>query len=260
MVQLNLLPDIKLQQVKAQKIFRSVLSLFLAASIILGVILVLLVIRVFALQRPRSTDLNKDIVNKTAELATYQDLDKMVTIQNQIDALPKLYDSRPAVYRFAGFMNNVIASTAKVESIELQVDNKEVRDLSDFKKPSFTSNQSSYDTTVVITGSTTSLRELNRITDTLKFAEINYLESGQNNVKARLFKDVVVDESINNNAKDKQEVIGFEIQMKMLNASIVESNTSPKVTIPDIVSTQSEVERPCLFDEATCKTEGTNEQ
>lgn len=90
MIEINLLPDVKLEFIKAQRIRSKVIL----SSLIIGVtsvaIVVSLVIYVFGVQSLRGIAADKAIDQKSAKLSTIDDLPKILTIQNQLAKMSEL--------------------------------------------------------------------------------------------------------------------------------------------------------------------------
>lgn len=104
MIQFNLLPDIKIQYLRANRQKHTVLlvsALAIAASI--ATIVVLLIV-VYGLQKKNMGDLNSDIKTSSAELRSTKDLTKILTVQNQLKALPGLHESKPVATRLYGYL------------------------------------------------------------------------------------------------------------------------------------------------------------
>ena len=90
MIEINLLPDIKLEFIKAQKIRSKVIF----GSIVIGIIsigvVVVLAVYIFAFKSVRGK-LDEDAINKkSAELSKVEDLPKILTIQNQLSKISEL--------------------------------------------------------------------------------------------------------------------------------------------------------------------------
>ena len=95
MIQFNLLPDVKLEYVKAQRTKSTVISAsFIAAGSAFAIFLLLFLI-VNVVQRKSTSDLNKDIKKYHSQLTSTPDLAKIVTIQSQLKALPGLHEAKP---------------------------------------------------------------------------------------------------------------------------------------------------------------------
>lgn len=147
MIQLNLLPDVKLEFMKAQRMRRLVL---LAAIVItaaaIAVLVVLLVMS--GLQKRHLSNLNDDIKDEISSLTKEKDISKVLTIQNQLDTLAGLHASKPAANRVFGYLNQTTPTTVDITDLSVKFTEK----------------------TLTITGTADSLGDVNKYIDTLKFA------------------------------------------------------------------------------------------
>lgn len=172
MVQFNLLPDIKLQYIKTQRLRRMILgvsSIVTAASIGLTVILFL---TVSVYQKQKLNNLSKDIDKSVKTLQQTQDLNKILTVQNQLNSLQGFHDKKVVASRLTIFLDKVTPANVSINNITV-----------DFMTPKIT-----------ITGKAGSQTEINTFTDTLKFT--GYKQIGQevsDNDAPRAFSSVVLD-------------------------------------------------------------------
>ena len=91
MIQLNLLPGIKAEYVKAQRTKRTVVSIsIITAAVAIGVVGLLASVA-YGAQALQLNDLEKKIDNNVSEIKKVPDLDKILTIQNQLFALTPLH-------------------------------------------------------------------------------------------------------------------------------------------------------------------------
>ena len=149
MIQLNLLPDVKIAYIKAraQKRLVITISTFVAAGALL--LFVLLFSYVNGVQGKNLNDLTKDIKKSSSELQATKDLDKILTVQNQLVSLGALHDVKPSTERLAGYLAKTTPSVVNLSSLELDFTLK----------------------TVTVTGTGGSLKDVNTYTDTLKFTK-----------------------------------------------------------------------------------------
>ncbi len=91
-MQLNLLPAVKMEYIKAQRSRRLVLSVSVIVTIA-AVALLLLLLSVSGLQKKHLSDLNKDIATESNKLQNEPQINKMLTVQNQLGSLTNLHDT-----------------------------------------------------------------------------------------------------------------------------------------------------------------------
>ena len=82
MIEINLIPDVKQELLKAQRIRNVVISSSILVSIIAAGVVVLLLVYMFGVQSVRNSLLDSQIKDKYATLSKVDDLSKIITIQN----------------------------------------------------------------------------------------------------------------------------------------------------------------------------------
>tara|TARA_Y100001949_G_scaffold176549_1_gene190326 strand:+ start:10221 stop:10967 length:747 start_codon:yes stop_codon:yes gene_type:complete len=124
MIELNLVPDVKQELLKAQRTRSFVISASIVASIIAGGLVVLFAAYIFIVQAARSSYLDGQIENKSTELAEVADLSEMLTIQNQLERLAEINANKKIDSRIFDMIaavvppepNNVQFSLVRVET------------------------------------------------------------------------------------------------------------------------------------------------
>lgn len=94
MIEVNLVPDVKQELIRAQRVRTSVISLAIFTSIIAVGLVVLLAVWVFAVQTVRHNLTDEDIKKKSKELALVEDVNNTLTIQNQLNKLQSMHDDK----------------------------------------------------------------------------------------------------------------------------------------------------------------------
>ena len=112
MIQFNLLPDVKINFIKAQRTKRAVMGISLIASAAALVIFVMLLLTVHVFQKKNMNDLTKDIASSSKELRQTPNLSKMLTVQSQLNSLTGLHDAKPSTSRMFSFMNQLTPTDA----------------------------------------------------------------------------------------------------------------------------------------------------
>ena len=92
MIQFNLLPDVKIEYIKTRYRKRMIMLISAIASGVTFTIFVLLFLFVRVNQPKHMKDLDKDIKSTVSKIQETKDLDKILTIQNQLNSLPALHD------------------------------------------------------------------------------------------------------------------------------------------------------------------------
>lgn len=90
MIEINLIPDVKQELLKAQRARAVVISASIITSIAAAGIVVVLCVYIFGVQGVRGLFLDSQIDDKGKQLAQVEDLPKILTIQNQLKTIPDL--------------------------------------------------------------------------------------------------------------------------------------------------------------------------
>lgn len=210
MIQFNLLPDVKLEYIKARRLKRSVVlisGLVAAASLTL---LIILFVGVVIFQKKHMNDLSADIKTDTAKLESVQDLDKILTVQNQLGSLPGLHDQKPVTSRLFTYLPQLTPQKVSISDLIL-----------DFEAQ-----------TLVIKGTADTVSTVNKFVDTLKFTDLKIGEE-----QKRAFSAVVL------TSFDRTDKASYEINMKF-DPAIFDSKNDVSLAVPNIITTRSEIEKP----------------
>lgn len=146
MLQFNLLPDVKLEYVKTQRTKHLLTLLSFAASAAGIAVLLLSAVTVYGVQKKSLHDLNDDIKTYSTQLKSVPNLDKILTVQNQLSTLTSLHDQKPVTSRLFTYISQVTPAQASLNKLTID----------------FTAN------TLTIGGSTPGLDVVSTYTDTLK--------------------------------------------------------------------------------------------
>lgn len=167
MIQLNLLPDVKLQFIKAQRQKHLVITVSVFTTIACVVIFLFLAVTALVWQKKSINDLTKDISASSADLTDTAELDKILTVQNQLSTLPGLHDQKVVSSRLFNVLQQVTPLEASVANLTV-----------DFAA-----------STMVIDGKAMDIRTINAFVDGLKATQL----TTANNPEARAaFSDVVL--------------------------------------------------------------------
>lgn len=218
MIQLNLLPDVKLEYIQAQRARRLVLSVsvLIAAG---SLALLILLLSVSALQKKHLNDLSNDIKSETAELQKKPQIDKILTVQNQLQSLTQLHADKPAAARLFGFLNDVTPANVNITDLTI-----------DFTKQ-----------TITITGTSDSLANVNKYIDTLKLTTFT---TGDNDQAQPAFSSIVLSSfSLDTGASKPGQAANYTINMSY-NPTIFDSAQDVKLSVPNTTNTRADVSQP----------------
>lgn len=213
MIQFNLLPDVKQEYIKAKRQKHSVIiiSLLTAAGSLFIFVMLFLTVHVF--QKFHLNSLNDSIQTNTKKLQDVTDLNKILTIQNQLDSLPKLHDQKPVTSRLFGFLGQITPAQVSIGKVDVDYGTK----------------------TINLTGTADSLGTVNKFVDTIKFTTYN---EGDQPASDKPFSSVVL-ASFSLTDKDAT----YQITLSF-NEAIFDSSKNITLVVPKIISTRSETEKP----------------
>jgi hypothetical protein len=223
MIQLNLLPQVKVDYIKGQHVKRLVMGISLVATAV-SVGLVIIMFSLVAIQKKHVSDLDKDIDKLTTELKSTPDLDKILAVQSQLNVLPSLYDGRPAVDRLPTYLDQTTPTGVRINKIVVD----------------YTLS------TIVIEGKADTLELVNSYTDTLKFTTYKVGEEAS----LQAFKDVVLLE-FGRDEKEATYTISFGFD-----TTIFDITKTVNLVVPSLVTTRANAPGTDLFFIETDSTEG----
>jgi len=94
MIEINLVPDVKQELIKAQRIRSTVITSSILIGIISIAVVVVLAVYIIGIQTVRGVFLDNNIKTSNEKLLGVKDLSKTLTIQNQLTKITKLNDSK----------------------------------------------------------------------------------------------------------------------------------------------------------------------
>jgi len=220
MIQFNLLPDVKLEYIKAERTKRLVVSLSVLLTAVSVAIFILLIFSVNVLQRKNINDLSGDIQTMSTQLKGKENLDKILTVQNQLNALTPLHDKKVVDSRLPGFIGQVTPSTVAISSLD--VDHEQ--------------------NTMTITGKAINLDGVNVFVDSLKFTKYT---TAANSTATSAFSNVVLS-SFGRSSDGATYTITLTFD-----PAIFSSSNDITLVVPNIITTRSVTEHPSpLFEGA----------
>jgi len=122
MIEINLIPDVKQELLKAQHARAVVISASILTSIIAVGLVIVLAFYIYAVQGVRSNYLDGQIKSKGEQLTSIADLSKTLTIQNQLGAISALNSQKNMTSRLFDAMSAITptgSTTVKYSNIIL---------------------------------------------------------------------------------------------------------------------------------------------
>lgn len=238
MIQFNLLPDIKLEYIKANRIKRSVIAISIVVGSVALAIFVFLFLYVNVAQKQHLSDLQKDIDSEKKTLQGKTDLGKILTIQNQLNSLSALHDQKPVTSRIFGFIQQLTPTTSNISSLNVNWEEKSIR----------------------IDGTADSLVAVNTFVDTIKFTNLSVTPLADQSAQAKTltpFSEVVLDSfTVASATTNGKKPVAYSIKLKY-DPALFSSDNIVKLQTPGKITTRSETEKPAtIFQTQPVTTEG----
>lgn len=225
MIQLNLLPDVKLQYIKAQRSRRLVLTTAVLASVAAVALLVLL-LGIDGLQKKHLSDLKRDITNETGQLQNKPNIDQTLTVQNQLESLTSLHAGKPAAPRLFSYLNEVTPAVVSINTFSI-----------DFTQQ-----------TINISGAADALSSINQYVDTLKYTTYT---TSSNKTAAPAFSNVVLSSfGVNSSPQDKSQAANYSVTLSY-DKNIFDITQNVTLTVPSLVTTRINLQQPSDLFKAT---------
>lgn len=213
-VEFNLLPDTKMDVVKANRTRSTIISIAFLVSAVSLAIFILLFFTADVLQSKQLKDANNDINTANNKLRNTANLEKILTVQNQLSALTKLHQGKHINSRIYAYLPQVTPTNVSIGSLTL--DN--------------TAN------TLQISGTAVSQHAVNTFIDTLKFT--TYTPSGGTN-KQNAFPSVVETNFALGTPK-----VSYVLQVTFDPALFSNAQSAPTLNVPNLTTTRSVLEDP----------------
>lgn len=236
MIQLNLLPDIKKDFIKAERTKSTVIGISILVTMGALGLTVLLGIVVYGVQPGLIALKQGDIDKKSKQLRSVPDIEKYLTIQNQLEALPELHEGKVVdsrLFAFLKILNPAPPNNVRLSSLNINEEEKSI---------SFTGVAGGFEAFTVFQ-------------DTLRNAKLVYKDESGQELKENMFEDngIVIEEQSLSTSEGEEE-LSFNLKVTYRDIIFSPSVTDPKVEVPNIQTTQSVTGRPenstaPLFDE-----------
>lgn len=167
-VQFNLLPDVKVEFLKARKSKRLVIVVCFVVTAVLVVFSSLAYLDLFQ-QKRAVNNASKDITKRILNIEQTTDLKKILTVQNQLNSLTALYETRPASHRTYSYLSLITPSEVTFSRININYEAN----------------------TVQFEGRAQSIKSVNSFTDILKATRYSTKDANEE-TSLPAFKDVVL--------------------------------------------------------------------
>ncbi len=225
MIQLNLLPDVKKEFLRAEHARRRTITLAILVTIVAAGATVLFAFYVYGVQSVILYTQTEDIKKKSAELSGIKDIDKYLAIQNQLANLSELHDNKMNLSRLLTFLPSLNPAPPKnVRLTSLDV--------------------STAEKTITFKGIVGDYAALTTFKDTLVNSQFSY-GTGSDVTKGKLFSEVKIDTA----SLEASTGVNFSLIAIYDEAAFLQKNANVTVSVPNIETTQSVIGTPQpLFD------------
>lgn len=215
MIQLNLLPDVKLEYIKAEKLRSLVASISVIVTAIAVVILVIMLIVDFA-QKADISSVKNQINTSTSTLKAKPSINTILTVQNQLKSLTSLYASRPvASSLFTTYLSQVTPEAVSLNQFT-----------ADFVKHN-----------LVLSGATNNLTTVNQYVDTLKLT--TYSINGSSSSTGAFSNIVLTNFGYNSDATNPAQAASFTIDLDF-DPNLFSATQTINLNIPNIILTHAQ--------------------
>lgn len=222
MIQLNILPDVKLEYLKAQRTRRLVFTVCFLVTIV-SIALLVLLSSVWLLEKKHISDLTTSIADDNRTLQNQPNIIKVMTVQNQLNNLSRLHSSKPAAPRLFDYFNQVTPTSVGITSVMI-----------DFNLQQITIN-----------GTTDSLSSVNKYVDTLKFTK--YSTDGKSTSDTKAFKNVVMSSfGVSSTSTQPGKGATYSLTLKY-DQPIFDITKKVTLIVPSQTTTRSVIDAPALF-------------
>lgn len=213
MIQFNLLPDVKIAFIKAQRTKRMVT---MVSVVVIGVsmfVFISLFLLINVAQKQHLQHLTNDIQEKNKQLSNIPDINKILTVQNQLESLDQAHDKKPVASRLSGYVEKLTPNNVSISKLDVKF----------------------VDNTMEISGKTDQLVNINKFVDTIKFTK--YKIKGDDAEKDA-FSNVVLD------AFTRTET-GMTYTIKLaFDPVIFDTHYDVSINVPTLTTNRSATEKP----------------
>lgn len=219
MIEINLLPDIKQQFIRAQRLKKLIITLMILIIAAALAIVLLLVFYVYIAQPVRQKFADDSIKKYAQQLKGNKDLTRDLTLQQQLSTITPLHEDKGSYDRLIDYLktlnpqapNNISISKAQLDSEA---------------------------GTISLEASAKNFQAIAIFNDTVKNAKLQYSDSSGDQ-KIPLFSSVVVSDTSLGQDSSGQQVAAFKALLTYDPAAFDWTVTDPIVTIPNENTTPS---------------------
>jgi Tfp pilus assembly protein PilN len=210
MIEINLIPDVKQELIRARTQRSAVVSISIVATLAALALVVVLSIYVFGVQTVRSAIADGQIKKGADQLAQVEDLSKILTIQNQLTKINSLNDDKKIDSRVFQILQAIIPpapNSVTVSNLTINTENN----------------------SLTFEGQTPTYPSLETFKKTIAAANIRYTDNGEQ-------KDVPLASDLSiSNISYGEDSTGAKVVRFTVSFTYADETFSPSVTNPSIV-------------------------
>jgi Tfp pilus assembly protein PilN len=233
MITFNLLPDVKLEYLKTKRLQARVIGIAVLTTIIVIGLVVLVALWVYGAQTLQKGYLTNEIQKNHAKLEAVPDLEKYLTIQNQLNSLSTLHEGKNDFSRLLKFLPGL--NPEKPNNVTLT--NVEVLVSEEGESMSFQGEVNDY------TG-------LNTFRDTLTNATFKHGDTEE-----KLFETVTVASSSLEKSEKGGSIVVFDIATTYNPNAFLSSTKNPTIVVSPMSTTRSVQASPDVFGKSSIEKE-----
>jgi hypothetical protein len=218
MIQLNLLPQVKINFIKSQKLKRVALMVCIPLMTISILLVVFLAYIVYGSQKSKLSSLDTKAAASIDQLNGVKGLGKILTVQNQLNNLDSLHATKPITSRIFTWLNQLTPNDVSISKLTIDYPTK----------------------TITIEGASITTNLINQFADTLKFT--TYTDSKTNNATPYAFSNVVLSNFSFNNSGGL--IVDYTLTATFDPILFNVQTSNVKLVIPNQVTTRSQTENP----------------
>jgi len=220
MIEFNLIPAIKKEFLRIQRLKKIVVIVSSIVSSVVIIIFVVIFVEVSFIQKNQLNSINQQVQSDSSKLTGNNNLNKILTIQNQLASLPRIEAKSPSVGRLFNYINELTPTKAYIDQINVNFGNN-----------SFT-----------VEGSSDNLNTVNKFVDTLKYT--NFYIGKNEKQKQLAFSNVLLSSfSYDNTAPNPDQDASYIINFNF-NSDIFNNQDKITLAVPNIIATRSIIDQP----------------
>lgn len=215
-VQFNLLPDVKIDYMRTRRTKNFVIAVSTIVTIASVAILLIMLGTVEVVQKKQMSDAQKKLDNANSQLDKVSDLNKIVTVQNQLHTLVNLHQSKHASSRIFSYLAQLTPSKASISRLSMDMSQN----------------------TLSISGNADSQKTVNTFIDTLKYTTYTV---GGNDSPHQAFSQVL-ESSFAINSTDVSYTLDMQFDPKLFANNLTDDQgktITPKLSVPSLTTTRS---------------------